>query len=127
MTDEEKKARQRLFASRWRAANPEAARLIAARQNEKRRQEGYFEKYRKERGHVSKAWKAANPEKVAAYQRGWKLRNPETEADRIRRWREQNPERAAEIVANNDRKRKEKRLLTRRWFEFQFLMIWVEK
>jgi len=45
---------------------------------------------------ASRAWRAANPDKVAATNRAWYVANPERTAIRVSKWRTANPERVVE-------------------------------
>jgi hypothetical protein len=84
LSDEERKARKRERARRWREANPEASRANSRRWREANRE---ADRERRRR------WSVANPEASREKDRRWREANPEAHREISRRWRKANPER----------------------------------
>lgn len=74
-TDPELAARKRAYASRWRTENPEKAKLVEGRRN------------REDVARRSRAYYAANRERIRAERNEWRLRHPELARQQAREYK----------------------------------------
>ena len=95
MTKEEKAAKVREKARRWREANPEKVREKA-----RRWRAANMEQYRE----TKKRWREANPEKSRESSRRYYERNRELVLRRTAEWRKKDPKRAADIHTRHRKK-----------------------
>lgn len=117
LSDEERKARRKASAAKYREANRDkcVAASLASRAKKPQKyaaynaalrdanaeqiraqQREYHVANKDRRNAASIAWRAANPEKYAAYQRAYAEANSDKGKDRARKWRAENAEKAAE-------------------------------
>ena len=107
MTEEERKARNREKARRWRAANPERARELGRESS--RRQRAANPERAREISRAANRLARANPQRVQNQRnacRRWRLANLERYREGIRQWGEVNHERLRELHRSKNHNRR---------------------